>query len=495
MNHAVDLSRKRRARLARALLAAASVALVVGPATRAFAGGFEVPENTTKSVARGGTGAVNKRDPSALYFNPALLPRARGAQVLLDANLVNMNLKFQRDPLQQGQSFEPVENKAGIFPAPFLTASWDLGTDDFTLAAGVFGPSAYGTRCYGKESDSGCSYDPNSAGRYMMVDSSLLEIYTTVGAGYRFHLGRFGNLSVGLSGMASYLTSDFTLAVHGAIGEEKKEDPGNDSVFTGKGLSDWAFTGVAGLAYDYHGFRLAASYRPPISWKATGTATMTKAPNANLGNLTDNGLTLNTAQAGSLRVGFGMEAGTDPGDADLPRYDVEFNMVWEDWSRVDYFKITPAGDVHIAGDVNQDLSTIYQTKGYQDTYSFRFGGSYAVNSWLIGHLGGYYETGAQTAQYTNLDFVSWNRIAAGAGATFRVYNHLDLDVAYMHVFSPDRHVTDGKIYEQAPLAGCNGPNYSDAGCTDGHLPTNPQNDGTWSSSFQLASFGVTYHYD
>jgi long-subunit fatty acid transport protein len=468
-------------------------------ADSAYAGGFEIPENTTKSVGRGGTGAVNKRDPSALYFNPALLHRADGVQVLLNVNFVNLNVDFQRDPLRNPdnrrnpvKTFDPVNNENGFFPAPFLTASWDLGIENLTVGAGVFGPSAYGGRCFGVATDDGCEPDEDSAGRYMLITSSLLEFSATLGAGYQIELP-YGNLSVGLSGAATYLDSDFHLAIHGNIDREEFEDPANDAIFYGRGLSDWAMSGTVGLAYDLDGFRVAASYRPPFSWEAEGTAEMEPAEDAGIGDLTDDTVTLRTDQAGALRTGVGLELGQHPADPDLPRYDIEFNFVWEDWSRVDYFRITPHGRVQVLAE-EIDLGTLYQPKGYEDTFSFRLGGSYAINEWLTGHAGGFYETGAQPEEYTNLDFVSWDRFAGGLGATFRIYDYFDLDVAYQHVFSPQRTVENGRIYNQVPMHECTGPDYEGENC-DGTPPGNVQNNGTWDASFQTASIGVTFHYD
>ncbi len=487
------------------MLIAALVALawVCTSADDAFAGGFEVPENTTKSVARGGTGAVNKRDPSALYFNPALLPRARGAQVLFNVNFVNLNLEFDRDPLvvdegtsrEETRTFETVRNKDGFFPAPFLTASWDLGIDNLTIGAGIFGPSAYGERCYGERTDVGCEPDRDGAARYMLIRSSLIEFYASLGAGYRIELPA-GALSLGVTGMATRLDTNFTLAVHGSLDEEKEEDPDNDAIFHGRSMSDWALTGLFGLAYELDGFRVAASYRPPISWEATGTAEMEPAESTGLGELTEDGLTLETEQAGSLRAGLGYEGGIHPGDPRLPRYDVEFNFVWEDWSRVENFRITPHGDIRLAGTAIQPLGTIYQTKGYEDTFSYRLGSSYAINEWLTGHAGGYYETGAQPDEVTSVDFVSWDRFSGGLGATFHLLDHWELDVAYMHVFSPERTVTDGQIYNPVPMDQCKGPDYDHESCDpQGTPPGNPQNNGTWRSSFQIASIGFTYRYE
>ncbi|AWV89420.1 OmpP1/FadL family transporter [Bradymonas sediminis] len=493
----------------RALTGAATALLLTVAGTQSVqAGGFEIPENTTKSVARGGTGVVNKRDPSALYFNPALLPRARGFQALVNVNFVNLNIDFQRDPLirnagkrnEQVIEFDPVTNEAGFFPAPFLSLSYDFGIKNFAAGLGLFGPSGYGGRCYGEVKDGECKVrtaDPNgvdAAARYMMVNSSMIEVLGSLGAGYTFEVGG-GELSIGATGMLTYLDADFILAVHGIPGEEKLEDPSNDAIFYGKSLSDLAMTGTFGVAYDFQGWRAALSYRLPIDWEAEGTVSMTPAPSTGLGELTDDRLTLATAQAGNLRAGIAYEGGVHPGDPELPRYDIEFNMVWEDWSRLEHFKIDPRGQLLLGG-AEIDLGTLYQVKNYKDTYSFRLGGSYAINEWLSGHAGGYYETGAQSNEYTNVDFVSWDRFASGLGVTFRLFDMLDLDLAYQHVFSPDRVVKNGKVHQQVPLADCKGPDYDNEYCSpQGTPPGNPQNNGTWSSSFQTASVGLTFYYD
>lgn len=501
-------SPKRPAGLRWLLALLASGALVGLGAPEARAAGFEIPENTTKSVARGGTGAVNKSDPSALYFNPALLPRSRGFQALLNVNFVNLNLDFQRAPLvtepgsrrEETHYFDPVNNSAGFFPAPFLTLSWDLGIEDFALGLGLFGPSGYSERCFGEMSDGKCqahskdsvAEDQKGAARYMMVGSELIEVFGSLGAGYTLRLPK-GELSVGATGMLTYLDTDFTLAIHGTPAEEQLEAAKNDAIFHGNKIRDWALTGTFGLAYALEGWRAAASYRLPISWDAEGSGTMESAIAG--AELTDDKITLGANQAGVLRAGVGYEGGEHPGIADRPRYDIELNFVWEDWSRLQHFRIHPSGDLAL-GDERIDLGTLYQPKNFQDAFSFRLGGSYAFLPWLSAHLGGFYETGAQPDAYTNVDFVSWDRFAGGLGATFHLFDQLDVDIAYQHIISPDRTVTDGKVHQQVPLASCQGPNYDSEYCNPkGLAPGNPQNNGQWSASFQTASIGLTYYYD
>lgn len=485
----------------------------------AHAGGFEVGENTTQSVARGGTGVALKRDPSALYFNPALLPRARGFQVLLNSNFVDMDMTYQRDPFGYtrgsrtvDRTYDEVENAANFFPAPFLTLSWDLGIENFALALGVFGPSAYGRSCYGEIADDGsCQLRANAEGafegdtqtdanaaRYMMIESQLLEIYFTLGAGYTFDLGE-SELSVGLAGAAAYQRNTFELAIDSTfpVSPPWREEPEQEAIFRAENLQDLKPTGFFGLAWRRGGATLAMSYRPPIYWEAEGTVTMDlpeTLQEVSEAELTDDRVIFRTWQAGSLRAGFGWEEGTHPRFADRPRLSLEANVVWEDWSRVETFEVETTGNLQLLGQ-EQELNAIEQDKSWQDTFSLRLGGSWAFNRWVTAHLGGYMETATQAYAYTNADFVAWERYGAGGGATVHATDWLDFELAYMYIGMPDRTVGRGDVYSAVPLSSCQPP-YEDSACEEpGTPPGNPQNEGQWSARFQTASVGLTLHFE
>lgn len=491
---------------------AAAVALLVSGQARAA--GFEVGENTTLSVARGGTGVVMKRDPSAMYFNPALLPRARGLQVLVDVNLLNLDLEMQRDPLviERGsrtitREFEPVGNASGVFPAPFLAVSWDAGVEDFALAAGIFGPSAYGGSCFGERKGDDC-VAPEGAARGMLIDSNLLEFYVGLGAGYQFALGG-GRLALGASALAAHQRANFSLAIEAdtSIGSPWEEDPEREAIFRARDLTSWRPTAIVGAAWERDGMRLGLSYRPPIRWESTGRAEvdLPQALDDLEARLSDEAVTFATWQAGSLRFGWGHEGGEHPGRPGRARYDLEFNVVWEDWSRVNYFEVVPKGSIELPGFADPDtgaipevpLYPIYQPKQYADTFSLRMGSSYGVNPWLTVHGGASVETAAQSKRYTNVDFVSWERLMGGAGATVHLGSGLDIELAYAHIVSPDRQVQNGEVYNQIPLSQCAGPSYEHPEACDepGTPPGNPQNNGQWSTSFQMGSVGLSWHYD
>ena len=212
---------------------------------------------------------------------------------------------------------------------------------------------------------------------------------------------------------------------------------------------------------------------------------------------TSDAMTLRTSQAGTLRVGAGWTQGVHPGFLDRPRLELEANVVYEDWSRVDIFEVETEGDIAIAEGLDPiELRTIQQQKQWQDTASLRLGGSYGILPWLTGHAGAMLETSTQPVAYTNADFIAWQRRAVSVGGTFHVTPWLDVEVGYMFLGSPSREVRDGRVNQSIPLSACTGPSYEDPACsTPGRAPGTPQNEGSWTTMTQIGSVGLTLHLD
>jgi long-subunit fatty acid transport protein len=270
-------------------------------------------------------------------------------------------------------------------------------------------------------------------------------------------------------------------------------------VVTARDLRGWRPTGVLGLAYRRDGIHLGVSYRPPIRWRTTGVAEVDfpEALDAVGARLTDDAIRFETWQAGSLRFGVGFTEGQHPGRPERPLYELAADVVWEDHSRTESFDVEMEGA--IANDIEDEpveLAPIRQIKNWRDTLSLRVGGSWGALPWLTAHAGFYLETPAQPRAYTNVDFVSWERRMLGFGSTFHLGDWIDLKLGYGHVFMPDRRVTDGEVYNQIPLSGCTGPDYQSDACeVRGQPPGNPQNEGSWSASFQIISAGLTLRFD
>lgn len=497
MNHLPD-----PLRVAPLLLCAfVCLSLVLGPA-ESMAAGFEVGEHTARSTARGGTGVASKTSPAAVYFNPALLTAGDGWQVQADGSLIDYNLWFRRTPFDVPNSddtrtYQPVRNRGGLQPLPSFGASWDLGTDDFAVGVGVYSPHAYGTRCFGPKQNGECQARRQGAARRMLVSSNLIQIHAMAGLGYRLELAD-GILRLGASGLLAYQDHEFKLAILSAVDSSGPwdEDPSQEAVFTASNLSSVEFNGIFGVSWEKDGFRVGASYRPPFQWESTGTAELQLPEDLRDQNLslTDEGVTFRSGQAGSLRLGWAYEWGAHPGRPARPKYEFAVDGVWENWSVVENFQLSPAGNLQFQ-DNEVELPTIYQRKNWRDTFSLRLGGSWGAAEWLTVHAGGSLETAAQPAAYTNLVFSSWERYSGTTGASFHATDWLDVDVAFMHVHSPTRRVDNGEVYQQIPLHGCRGPDFEDDACPrPGRPPGNPQNEGVWSANYNIATVGARMQF-
>ena len=335
----------------------------------------------------------------------------------------------------------------------------------------------------------------------MMIESNLLQVYATLGAGYTFELDGDSSLSLGVAGALAYQRNSFKIAIDADLngGPPWKEDPANEAIFEAQDLTDIKPTGFFGLAYRRGGFHAGASYRPPIRWEGEGTAQVTLPPDlaeVTGAKLTDDKVTLGLWQAGSLRLGAGWAQGTHPRFAQRPRLELEANVVWEDWSRTQTFDVELAGDFEFTElGTTQNINSIKQDKSWQDVYSLRLGGGYAINKWVSASLGAMLETPTQTNAYTNADFIAWERYGIGGGATVHATDWLDVDLGYSYIGMPQRRVKDGDVYNAIPLSDCQEP-YDDDVCQQkGTPPGNPQNEGSWKARYQTASVGFTLHFD
>ncbi|MCU1282808.1 MAG: Long-chain fatty acid transport protein, partial [bacterium] len=74
----------------------AIVLAVLGLPTAAFAGGFEIPDNGTEALGRGGTFTAKADSPLAIQYNVAGLAKQRGTNLLFDSNIVIQDYEFTR---------------------------------------------------------------------------------------------------------------------------------------------------------------------------------------------------------------------------------------------------------------------------------------------------------------------------------------------------------------------------------------------------------------
>jgi long-subunit fatty acid transport protein len=180
-------------------LAAMAVWLV--PAVGAAAG-FEIPDNGTQALGRGGAFTAVASDGSAIQYNPAGLAKQSGLQLTVDANRFTHSVTFTRtaaDGSNDGLDLQPVSNQGGSFTAPMAALSYGrsfLPLDRFTIAAGIYGPPAVGRYAFATPAE---KPEVNAPNRYQLINNDIFIAYPTISLAYKLPIEKVF-AAVGISG-------------------------------------------------------------------------------------------------------------------------------------------------------------------------------------------------------------------------------------------------------------------------------------------------------
>lgn len=470
---------KRLVLIGPAVTVAAAAALL--PST-ALAGGIEVPDLGTEALGRGSAFVAKADNLSAFYYNPAGLSKTKGINVLVSANLINMNADFSRrgsdewkclpgadamcdpdtafsgrvfDPMfdpstanpadrgttASGDPFGTVSNKSLISPVPVVVLQWgDVGkVDGLAIAAGLIPPSAQGFPDYDKE----------GAQRYALRSAEALLVYPGVGVSYR--VNRY--FSVGGVFMNGITHATFNQAARGTINAEdpeiRKENHEGDADFSIE-VRDWSSpVGIIGvLSNPIDQLEIGVSARTPVFVDAQGSLTYTASEDvAGRSGLTCDGFDPDTAGLDEdltwtcEGVAFRQElpwivrAGARYVH---PRFDIEVDYVYEAWgSTADGWDIdmcdadddAEGADVCKSGPIEVGISgsgavPVLDTvlpKNFRDVHSVRLGSDVAVLPKLLDvRAGGWWQSSAYPKNFEtfSVDFPVAMQFAVTAGLTY-----------------------------------------------------------------------------
>lgn len=440
----------------------------------AAAGGFEIPDIGARALGRGGANVVGVDDPTALHYNPGALAKLRGTRVLYNHSLIWHDTRFTRAPLSPawgddaGTTFGTVRNGEKLFPlGVFGVVSSDFGLDDWTFAAGVYGPHAVGKHDYPE-------YGPQS---FMLTDMSVLMAYYSLAAAWK-HRDVFG---VGITAQyVDMLALDYALVIDSTFTEGLDPLPSDASTqLTSKlQLKDrTSGTAIVGLWYRPHrNVELALAGRVvPVFLKAKGTMEVDKPTLVTDDIRVTMPLTLPAYLRGGLRY-IHQAQGRES-------FDLELMAQWENWSVIDAY------DVQVSGQISgQDIQDLRLGKGWRDTVSVRLGGDvHVIPRHLTLRAGGYFETAATPEVFSHLDFPSFMRGGLGAGLTAGgrgIYGTL----GFLHVFQAAREVDElgGKVFQQRPVRPCP----DQCGGASGV----PANAGRFTSRYEILNLGIEVRF-
>jgi long-chain fatty acid transport protein len=485
---------------------------VLLPAT-ALAGGFDAAENGPRAIGRGGAYAASVDEPSALYYNPAALTRVRGLAATVNLNLMRANVEFDRDTfvltpgipettsLYREIDYAPVQNETGFYPAPMLFVSHNFGLENWTFAFGVYGPPAVGSQRFPEmttaREEPGTIRDGGQS--YSIVSSDLLLFYPSLAAAYRIAPA---NLSVGLTLQAAVLDVNYNVGVDGISGPgtaltpfEERPQLYTPNVLEVRGATA---TGILGVMWDPNkNLSIGASYRPRFRIRGRGDIDVVYPPELAEQDpfIDDTDATLTTRLPDVVRLGAVYRA-LDADDNQL--WNIEANVVYEGWSYNKGFEVDLEGTLRTGTEAidPQRLPDLFLPRFYNDTVSFRLGSDLSMlrnenGNGPVFRLGAAYETNGAPSEYTNLDFIAFEKVTGGVGISYHI-GPVAIDLAGGYVWMPERVVDDGEYALLAPLWECSSPDARPEACNTEGIGPKPVNNGRYNASFSMMSLGFTY---
>ena len=489
--------------------------LLLAPAL-AVAGGLEQPGNGSAFVGRGGAFVAKADDLTAIIHNPAGLVKSRGRFTFhYDHAFTLFRESFNRsatDPAS-GSPYDfagagipnPVSNGAGWFPwGAMVVAASDLGTRNFVLAAGVYGPPAQGRALF----------PADGSQKYAIVDRDVLILEYALAAAWRIT----PDLSIGATlAWVDMPRGRFSLVVDGYNDSRYRPFKSDQDLLARIDVADRVnVTATVGALWSpLRSLEVGLASRVlPVWIDARGTLALTPlgsmvqpdSPGQNWALLScpagadtskcragANGARLRFVMPPDLRVG----ARYVHRRGDIEVFDVELDLATEFWSMLDAFRVSLDAD-HVRVTLRdgsaptRPIGSMVIPKRFKDTVSLRAGGDWAVvPGWLTLRAGAYWERGANRNAYTSLDFLALDRVGVGGGFTLG-WRGMALNAAYVHVFQLTQTMSeaDAALLQQRPSELCS----SDPGFCDPRYPGRvapPVNAGTFRSGIDVVTVGLT----
>ena len=443
-----------------------------------------MPDLGTVAIGRGTAMVARADDGSAFYYNPAGLSKQPGVHALLGANILNLNVDYKRsgsggcyldrvggefvpdceadqyavfaDPEHQGSiliadpaldhgadpagaPFGSVSSSKRFGASPMIVVNWgDVGgIEGLAIAIGLVPPSSFGTPAYPK----------GGPQRYALIEANLLIVYP--GLGFAYAPNRYFRLgAVFLSGIGHFRQSQAIRPMPQPLDLAFNEDLGGDAVLSIEAKDPFIPTGIIGvMSQPLDWLELGVSLKLPADIRAEGEVEYAPSeidlPDS---ELTTNEVTLRQCFPFVLRAGARYVH---------PRFDVEADFVWEDWSSLESFEVDMESDLFDGMFSTIAMPDAEVPKRFRDTYSLRLGGD--VEVWpehISVRVGGFYQSSAypENNETFSLDFPFGEQIGVGGGLTWhaiiRGVNYLDVHAGYMHVFQPDVVVKRGVLQQQ-----------------------------------------------
>ncbi|ANU08805.1 OmpP1/FadL family transporter [Paraurantiacibacter namhicola] len=389
------------------IAAAAALFSVHAPA---MAGGYYIQEQSAKETGRAYSGDAAAADSAAtVFFNPAAMTELEGLN--LDANV---HAIFVTTNHENRGSFRTVPGSAstpGItgngggtpFPQPLVVpssyASYQVD-DRLWLGLAVFSP-------YGLMAE----YDEDFFGRYDSRRSELFTLNVQPSVAYKLS----DNVSIGGGVDIQYAKVHLTSAVPGFL-------PGDPDGFLDVTGDDISMSWNAGIFLKSGALRAGLHYRNEMKHELEGDFVVTglTGPLAGANVATSVDADLNLPDIATLSLAY------DNGGPGR----LYATARWYDWSDFEEIRLEPLG-----------LDDAVNTQNYKDSWSVAVGGEYDVSERLTLRTGTMFDATPTQDGFRTTRVPDGDRTWLSAGATYKLTDHMEVNLAYAHIWMESGPIT------------------------------------------------------
>lgn len=409
----------------------------------ALAAGYYAPDAGARAIGRGGAFTAGVDDASAVYWNPAALPRV-APQVRAELAAVHQAVSFDREDEPGGAEdggdlfFDPVRNQSPPLPIPHLMVVPELPGERFAAALSFTTPYA-----------PWYEYPADGPQRYSLVESRM--VLATLQATAAFAATPWLSVGVGVGG--STLSIDQSLVSATTIGGT--DDPGYDVGFRLKATDVFTPTLRAGLRVAPTSDLVAfgASFEAPSRYRARGSATSDFTGNVFYTGDSDIGQVIAVPSAADddvvVEVALPMIARAGVLVRPTKTLELEADVVLQAWSvlealtvsEVDLSIDTTGGEPIVVDD------DIVLPIRLQDSWSVRLGGELDVGEAWQARAGGFYETSAVPEDTVSVFIPDGNKLGYGVGGSFRTGGRVTLDLGVTQAFVPARDLERSLVWQ------------------------------------------------
>jgi long-subunit fatty acid transport protein len=495
----------------RFLLVRSIVFLLVGGLSAAVVrpahadGGLFSGAQGAHATARGGAYTAKASDLSAVMLNPAGLGHLEGTLIHIGDRASYNTQEFTRTPTIDYGS----PDSSGNFPThtfatarnqlplqavdPMLGVASHLGLERWTFALAAQAPPGVARQ----------SFPVDGGQRYLMVDYEALMLNYSLTAAWCVG-EKFG---LGLSAQWIHvprLKYSLVINANPFIGGANPVSSNLDMLATLTGSAPFALNTVVGAWYrpvpsleigiagQVIPTRIRANGHLDITPVSSGTSDTVE---LSRDSTPANDVTVTIPLPLMARTGVRYRHLT-PDSREL--FDIELDVVYETWSRVDHFTVETRGLVAKFQGQTSELGDILVDKRWQDTVGIHLGGDYApLPNLLVLSGGAFYQTALADPSYANVDFVTGSQVGGAVGASIRWHGHeLALAYEYRRQLGVALHESESRIYQTAPLSQCKAPYTDKSKCSKYYLgiPGPPVNAGTYRASSHLLVMDWLYHF-